>query len=345
MKPQFRILSIDGGGIRGILPCTILAFIEKQLGYPLSQVFDLIAGTSAGGIITMGLSAPNNDGQNAYAADDLRELFVKNGSKIFSKRQEDLISRLASITKITDMIFQKPYDERDFEMLLTDYFGKSKLSDGLTSTLVTSYEIQKGKPFYFSSRLARNDKAEDFTMKEVCRSTSAAPVYFEPSVVKFTEASNLALVDGGVFANNPSILAYSEAKELWKIRTGKGFEPVVRPDDDDLPFFMLSIGTGFCLKTIPLIEAKEWRAVNWGKFLTDIFMRSVTESTDFTMAHILPSYVDGSFRYKRLNISIPEENSKMDDVSEENLEKLCEISDDYVKKNEKELLKICDILS
>ncbi|MBK6877449.1 MAG: patatin-like phospholipase family protein [Ignavibacteria bacterium] len=345
MKPQFRILSIDGGGIRGILPCTILAFIEKQLGYPLSQVFDLIAGTSAGGIITMGLSAPNNDGQNAYAADDLRELFVKNGSKIFSKRQEDLISRLASITKITDMIFQKPYDERDFEMLLTDYFGKSKLSDGLTSTLVTSYEIQKGKPFYFSSRLARNDNAEDFSMKEVCRSTSAAPVYFEPSVVKFTEASNLALVDGGVFANNPSILAYSEAKELWKIRTGKGFEPVVRPDDDDLPFFMLSIGTGFCLKTIPLIEAKEWRAVNWGKFLTDIFMRSVTESTDFTMAHLLPSYVDGSFRYKRLNISIPEENSKMDDVSEENLEKLCEISDDYVKKNEKELLKICDTLS
>ena len=74
-------------------------------------------------------------------------------------------------------------------------------------------------------------------------------------------------------------------------------------------------------------------------------MRSVTESTDFTMAHLLPSYVDGSLRYKRLNISIPEENSKMDDVSEENLEKLCEISDDYVKKNEKELLKICDILS
>ncbi len=345
MKPQFKILSIDGGGIRGILPCTILSFIEGQLGYPLSQVFDLIAGTSTGGIITMGLAAPDDEGTARYTPSDLRKLYLKNGSKIFGERQDDLISRIGSISKITDMILQKPYDEKDFEKLLKDYFGELRLSKGLTSTLVTSYEIQKGKPFYFSSRLAMNNSKEDFLMSEVCRSTSAAPVYFEPSVVKFEKDEELALVDGGVFANNPSVLAYSEAKELWKIRTGKAFEPVVRPDDEDLPFFLLSIGTGYSLKSIPLKEAKDWRALNWGRFLTDIFMRSVSESTDFTMAHLLPDYTNGDKRYKRLNLMIPEENSKMDDVSDENLIALCEIAEKYVKRNEKELLRICEMLS
>lgn len=345
MKPQLRILSIDGGGIRGLIPCTILSFIESQLGYPLCQVFDLIAGTSTGGIITMGLAAPGEDGASKYTPSDLRKLYLENGSKIFGERQDDLISRLGSITRITDMILQKPYDESEFEELLKNYFGSAKLSNSLTSTLITSYEIQKGKPFYFSSRLAMSDKKEDFLMREVCRSTSAAPVFFEPSVVKFEKDEELALVDGGVFANNPSILAYSEAKELWKIRTGKAFEPVVRPDDDDLPFFLLSIGTGYCLKSIPLKEAKDWRAVNWGRFLTDIFMRSVSESTDFTMAHLLPDYRNGDKRYKRLNLTIPEENSKMDDVSDDNMFALCELAEKFVKKNEKELLGICENLS
>lgn len=345
MKPNLKVLSIDGGGIRGIIPCTILSFIESQLGYPLGRVFDLIAGTSTGGIITLGLAAPDNDGGSRYSPSDLRKLYLENGSKIFGERQDDLISRIGSITKITDMILQKPYDETEFEELLNDYFGETKLSDCLTNTLVTSYEIQKGKPFYFSSRLAMKSKDEDFLMREVCRSTSAAPVFFEPSVVKFEKEEELALVDGGVFANNPSVLAYSEAKELWKIRTGKGFEPVVRPDDDDLPFFMLSIGTGYCLKSIPLKEAKDWRAVSWGRFMMDIFMRSVSESNDFTMAHLLPDYTSGDKRYKRLNVNIPEENSKMDDVSDKNMFALCEIAEKYVKKNEKVLLQICEILS
>ncbi|MBX7041845.1 MAG: patatin-like phospholipase family protein [Ignavibacteria bacterium] len=344
MKPQLRILSIDGGGIRGIIPCTILSFIEQQLGYPLCQVFDLISGTSTGGIITMGLAAPGDDGSAKYSPSDLRKLYLENGSRIFGERQDDLISRIGSITKITDMILQKPYDEEDFEGLLKDYFGDTRLSKGLASTLVTSYEIQKGKPFYFSSRLASGDPKEDFLMREVCRSTSAAPVYFEPSVVKFEKEEELALVDGGVFANNPSVLAYSEAKELWKIRTGKAFEPVVRPDDEDLPFFLLSIGTGYSLKSIPLKEAKDWRALNWGRFLTDIFMRSVSESTDFTMAHLLPDYKNGDKRYARLNMRIPEENSKMDDVSDRNMFELCELAEKYIKKNESELLRICDML-
>lgn len=344
-KPKFRVLSIDGGGIRGILPCTILAFIEDQLGQPISNIFDLISGTSTGGIISMGLSIPNSDGLNAFTANDMRELYVKNGSSIFGKRQKSFISRIGSITALTKMLSSKPYEEEAFEQLLEQYFGGCKLENALTDVLVTSYEIEKGKPFYFSSRIGRNEEKENFLMKDVARSTSAAPTYFEPSVVQYEEKDNVALVDGGVFANNPSILAYGEAKELWKIRTSKVLDANVLADDHDLPFYLLSLGTGYHPNSIAVKEAQNWHAASWAGQLTDIFMRSVEESTDFTMKHLLPPYTDGSLRYQRLNMDIPEKNKEMDNASEENIQQLCELADEFVENNEVSLLKICEYLS
>ncbi len=295
----------------------------------------------------MGLTIPGTDNSNRYSAEQLKKLFVENGSKIFSERKEDLLSRIGSLTKLTNLVTQNPYAEEDFEKLLDDYFGDTKLGECLTSTLVTSYEIQRGKPFYFTSRLAGLKEEENISMKEICRSTSAAPTFFEPSLVSLNEKEKIALVDGGVFANNPSVLAYGEAKELWKAisRGTKGFEAVVSADDNDFPFFMLSLGTGYSLKSIPYDRAKDWRAGQWAGFLMDILMRSVSESADFTMQHLLPPYTDGTLRYKRLNIDIPEENTKMDDVSEKNISRLCEIADEFIRNNESELLKICDILN
>ena len=341
-KPKFKILSIDGGGIRGILPCSILAFIEEQTGSPISEIFDLIVGTSTGGIIALGLSLADSEERNAYSADDMRELYVKNGNTIFAKRQKDFLSRIGSFSALTKTLTAKPYDEESFEKLLDQYFGESRLKPLLTDVLVTSYEIEKGKPFYFSSRLAEKDQNENYQLKQVARSTSAAPTYFEPSVVEYNEKEKLALVDGGVFANNPSILAYSEAKELWKDRTSKAFEAKVLADDHDLPFYLLSLGTGSSSNSIPVDKAEEWRAANWAGQLTDIFMRSVEESTDYTMKHLLPPYKDGSLRYQRLNMKIPEKNKEMDNASKQNIAQLCELADDFVQKNESILLKICE---
>lgn len=343
-KPRFKILSIDGGGIRGILPCTILTFIEDQLGRSISNTFDLISGTSTGGIISMGLSMPNADGLNAFSAADMRELYVHHGSTIFGKRQKNFLSRLGSITSLTKMLSVKPYEEEAFEILLDEYFANIALQDALTDVLVTSYEIERGKPFYFSSRIGKLEEKENFLMKDVARSTSAAPTYFEPSVVRFDESEKLALVDGGVFANNPSVLAYGEAKELWKQKTSKVLEARVLADDNDLPFYLLSLGTGYHLNSIPVEKAQKWHAASWASQLTDIFMRSVEESTHFTMQHLLPPYTDGSLRYQRLNMNIPEKNKEMDNVETENIDQLCEIAEAYVKKNEVTLLKICEYL-
>ena len=345
-KHQFKILSIDGGGIRGIIPCRILQFIERQTR-PVSNAFDLIAGTSTGGIIALGLTKPNESGRNAYSATQMLELYTTFGKIIFEKRYEkDLLSKaLSFISDTLGTLTQQNFDQTGLENLLKEKFGDTFLNKAITNVLITTYEIQKGKTFYFQSRLAKKSSTENILMREIARSTSAAPTYFMPSVVKY-ESSDQAFVDGGVFANNPSVLAYGEAKELWKQRKGHlAFEPDVAPVDNDLPFFMLSIGTGDTESSISVEEAKTWKTQDWIKPLLDsIFMRSVSESTHFTMQHLLPNYEDNTPRYIRLNPTIPKENAEMSDASPENIAALTRIADDYIAKNKQILLDICELL-
>lgn len=349
MKPKFKILSIDGGGIRGIIPCIMLKFIEEQTGNPISSMFNVISGTSTGGIISLGLTKPDEYDRNMYSAEKMLGLYLDHGKKIFPPREKDILSR------ISGALFDKPYDASGIESLLLEYFGDTKLKDALTSVLITTYEIGVGKPFYFSSRLAQNDEKENILYREVARSTSAAPTYFKPSVVPSTDG-NYAFVDGGIFANNPSILAYCEARELWKMKNkpqeiptsgnSKGFDAVVAADDSDLPFFMLSIGTAYTANKIEVSKIDKWRNANWLEpMLTDVFSRSVAESTDYTMQFLLPPYTDGTKRYKRLNMEIADADAQMDNVSDENLQKLVDIGNKYVQDNRDELLKICEVIA
>ena len=348
--PKYKILSIDGGGIRGIIPCSILKYIEEQTGSAISSLFNLIAGTSTGGIISLGLTKHEGNFQNSFSADQMLELYVNFGKDIFSERDKDLLSWLSS------KLFSKTYDSSHIESLLERYFGEAKLKDSLANVLVTTYDIEKGKPFYFSSRLAQNETRENFTLKEIARSTSAAPTYFKPSFLKYEKERDLAFVDGGVFANNPSILAYSEAKEVWKQKLvaspglaeheNRGFEAMVSADDNDLPFYLLSLGTGFTANTIKGEEVKNYRNKDWFEpLMTNVFMRSVAESTDYTMKHLLPPYVDGTPRYQRLDFQIPSEISQMDDASEKNINNLVRVAEKFVKENVKRLDEICAIIT
>lgn len=347
--PEYKILSLDGGGIRGIITCAILKFIEDNTGYSISRLFSLIAGTSTGGIITLGLTMRDQHNRNAYSASDMLDLYMKNGSTIF-QRPDDLLSRLPG------KLLNKPYDAIGIETLLHQYFGESMLKDALTNVLVTTYDIESGRPYYFSSRLAKKDTKEDRPIKLIARSTSAAPIFFQPSILLDNEAEDLAFVDGGVYANNPSILAYGEAKEVWKEKVRaetvvsgcetKGFESVVSPDDGDLPFYMLSIGTGYIKKPINGWEASQFRGWEWIKpLLTNVFMNSVAGSTHYTMQHLLPPYSDNSKRYHRIDFEIPEEISAMDNASLENMQRLLDATERYIEANKSYLEDICNIIS
>ncbi len=216
MAEVVKILAIDGGGIRGVIPAMILERLEQLTGKATHELFDLIAGTSTGGILALGLTAPNPAGEARYSAHDLVELYFSEGRTIFP---QPLWRRVPGFGLAADVMDEK-YPAAGIEDVLERYFGDTMLSEALTDVLVTSYAIERRTPFFFKSRHASTEDrraTHDFAMRDVARSTSAAPTYFEPAVVNAARAERqdyYALVDGGVFANNPSLCALAEAKTM-----------------------------------------------------------------------------------------------------------------------------------
>jgi patatin-like phospholipase/acyl hydrolase len=223
MADPVRILSIDGGGIRGIIPATVLAELELRTGRRIAEMFDLIAGTSTGGILALALTRPGHGGTPIYTAEELIGLYVEEGPEIFSR---SIWHRVHSAEGLLD----EKYPSGGLERAFHRYLGDARLSDSLTGVLVTAYEIEQRHTFFFKSSKARADAADDYAMRDAAQATSAAPTYFQPvRIDRGPDRPYLALVDGGVFANNPAMCAYAEAV--------KG-----RPDADVL---LVSLGVGW----------------------------------------------------------------------------------------------------
>jgi hypothetical protein len=162
MADVFKVLSIDGGGLRGIIPAMVLAEIEERTGRPIAEkTFDLIAGTSTGGILALGLTMPGDDGKPRYTAKELVRLYEEQGARIFSHRANAIGG-----------IFEERYPSEGMEGVLEDYFGEARLKDALTRVFVTSYDIQLRVPFFFR---ARQPRATPTTTSRCARSLAPPP--------------------------------------------------------------------------------------------------------------------------------------------------------------------------
>ncbi|MEZ4963728.1 MAG: patatin-like phospholipase family protein [Saprospiraceae bacterium] len=354
-KPKIKILTMDGGGIRGILPCAILAEIERRLNKPIAHAFDLCSGTSTGGIIACGLNIPHPEkkGEPKFSASEFGQLYEKDGAKIFKKRG-GFFSGLTSL-------FEESFGHSGLEELLQFYFGDSQLNETISEVLVTSYDIEQRKPFYFLSRLAKQGSdGENFRLRDIARSTSAAPTYFEPNQLPWLAERYLALVDGGVFANNPSMLAYTEAMELLRqkdkapvappvaVETGHGeFESFTGEVSvvEQSEYFMLSLGTGRVTRPYPYNKAKSWGQAQWIRPIIDILMQGVSESVDYQMRYVLPPDASGTPQYIRINPEIPAENAEMSDVSDKNISGLQEVAAKAIKEQDQVLDQVCELIS
>jgi uncharacterized protein len=147
-RPRF-LLSIDGGGMRGIIPAIVLAYLEDKTRLPTARAFDLIGGTSTGGILALGLSKPGADGEPEYSADQLRDLYKHEGERIVHK------SRLWQIRSL-DGLADNRYPEGPLEEVLRDeYFGDTPMSAAVTEVIFTSYDLHGSEPFTFKRSYAR----------------------------------------------------------------------------------------------------------------------------------------------------------------------------------------------
>jgi uncharacterized protein len=287
---RVRVLSIDGGGIRGLIPALVLAELERRSGRRTAELFDLIAGTSTGGIIACGLTAPGEGSAPALTAEEVVELYESDGPEIFER---SVFQRIRSAGGLLD----EKYDAAaGLDPVLERHLGETRLAEAVTDIVVPAYETELRLPFFFTSRAARQSAELDFPMRVVARATSSAPTYFEP-----LKLGNRSLIDGGLFAYNPGMCGFAET-----LRHSPGAEVV-----------LLSLGTGEMTRPLPFEQIEGWGLVEWAKPILDVVFDGAADSVDFQLRMAL-----GEERYWRLQVELTVANDDLDDASEQNLRAL-----------------------
>jgi uncharacterized protein len=246
---RFRVLSIDGGGIRGLIAARVIARLEELVSAAageerrLADCFHMFAGTSTGGLLALGLTVPDpaNPSRPRLSGADLVELYEAEGPRIFGDTLHKLLS-------LGGWIAPK-HPEKRFAEVLRERFGDARLRDALRELIVTSYDMTEPGPHFFKRWRARESADRDVDMVAVGLSTSAAPTYFPSHGL-----GGRALVDGGLFAANPAVAAVVEAlkrrdEEPRDLNTG------------DL--MLVSLGTGQHETGHSQSQVRRWGRIGW----------------------------------------------------------------------------------
>jgi patatin-like phospholipase/acyl hydrolase len=340
---KIRILSVDGGGIRGIIPGTILAQLEKILNKldgtnkKIGEYFDMIAGTSTGGILACLYLMPDGNGGAKYAAAEALDLYLTKGHIIFDR------TFMEKILSAGGIIRQK-YDDEPIYELLTEYFGDETIANFIRPSLITSYEITDRKAVFFTSANAREEAMNNFFIRDAARATSAAPTYFPPARICSMIGENFTLVDGGMFANNPALCAYAEARKT------KFSELLNDKDKKDKPtaadMVIVSLGTGSVKKSYHYDDFKNAGEIKWLEPVIDILMSGNSETVAYQLTQMYLT-LDPQFQknYYRLEPGLKEACSEMDIATEENIGNLYQAGLTFVHNNINQLEAIAqDIL-
>lgn len=313
-----RILSLDGGGIRGLVSCRWLAGVEDALaqgGKPgLLGNFDLIAGSSTGAVIACGLGV-------GLSPEAMVELYRTQRHVIFPGMAGRLWSRAGRFFSAGPSA--PKYDASGLEKVLKKVFGKTTFGQLKVPVLVTGYDTIARKPVMFKSFQAG---FRNLPIWEVCRASTAAPTYF-PAHGMTIQGKPCSMIDGGVVANNPTACAIAEA---------------LRKDarlDHSGDLVVLSVGTGQRTRSIDLASAREWGALEWAVPIIDVLFDGNTDSVDYIARQLVG---DGYFRLQtELALGLDD----LDDVSETNINALEIMARNYLqsaptRKQLKQLVKL-----
>ena len=320
MNQPVKILAIEGGGIRGIIPDMLLAHIESLTGRPIAKLFDLVAGTSTGGILALGLTIPKTTGAPLYTAQQFVDMYKREGPRIFPC---SLWRRIVACGNLRE----EKYSAAGIEAVLAGYFGDSHLRDAVTDVLVCSYEIERSFPFFFKSSNARERTDYDFPARMVARATSAAPTYFEPMKLPFgTNTDHYALIDGGVFANNPAACALVEAR-------------TTHPDAAD--FLVVSLGTGALNHSLSYSTTRTWGVVKWAVPLLNIVFDGVSSTVDYQLRQLRPDCPGECQRYYRFQATLDGHNHALDNASPSSITALKGLAAGLIEKESGTIEKLC----
>lgn len=269
---RFSILSLSGGGYLGLYTASILAALEESCGGPIARHFDLIAGTSVGGIIALGLA-------NEVPAQDIKTAFEEEGTAIFSERPAPT-GRLASLIDLRRYWSKPKYDSSALKNTIFRIIGAdTRIGDLKHPVIVPAVNLTKGGPQIFKTP-HHEDFQRDLHLRavDVALATSAAPTYFP-----IAEVDDALFADGGLYANSPDLLAVHEAEHFFGRSVGE-----IR---------LLSIGTTTAQFSFAHAHGRQLGAFGWlrEQRLVSVIIAAQQHSVDFMMQHRLGD------RYLRLD--------------------------------------------
>lgn len=342
------VLSIDGGGVRGIIPGTLLAFLESKLqeldggDARIADYFDVIAGTSTGGLVTAMLTAPNKDNRPMFAAKDINSFYLDHCPEIFPQNRrvsfgKSTISRFGSLI---DAVRGPKYNGKYLQSLAVDLLDKVYLKQTLTNVVIPTFDIKLLQPVIFTTDEAKVNVAKNARLSDICISTSAAPTYLPAHYFETKEANgktrSFNLIDGGVAANNPTLVAMSHiSKEILMDNT----QFIEMKPMDSKSMLVLSLGTGAPKheEKYSAAEASRWGLHRWAYNngatpLLEIFSHASSDMVDIHVSTVFQS-LGCEKNYLRIqDDTLTGEESSVDVATTENLQRLGEIGKELLAK-------------
>ncbi|XP_047074393.1 patatin-like protein 2 [Lolium rigidum] len=334
------VLSIDGGGVRGIIPGTILAFLEEKLqeldgpDARLADYFDVIAGTSTGGLVTAMLTAPNAQGRPLFAAKDINSFYLDHCPNIFPAVSGGPLGLLRSMRG-------PKYDGQYLHSVVRKLLGNTRVDQALQNIVIPTFDIKLLQPTIFSRYDALNDVSKNALLADVCISTSAAPTYLPGHQFgtkdKDGKARAFNLIDGGVAANNPTMLAMTHVSKQILLGN-QDFFPI-KPADYG-KFMVLSLGTGSAKveEKYDAAASGKWGILGWlynggASPLIDSFSQASADLVDIE-ASVLFQALRCEKRYLRIqDDELKGDTSSVDVSTPENLNKLVGVGKALLKRS------------
>lgn len=333
-KKKIRILSIDGGGMKGAIPAAILTYLEsaiqRESGNPdarIADYFDFLAGTSTGGILVSSLLTPDrqNPGRPLYSAAEAESLYFEKGPKIFAHTWLRRLRTLFGWIKVR-------YNAKQLETAVQEKIGgNTLLSDMLKPCMLTAYDIAERRAVFFTSDNAGGNPEKNFLAWQVTCATSSAPTFFRPARVQSLDGTMYSLIDGGMFANNPAMCALTEVKKMDKFQI-EGESPTVK----DIVF--VSIGTGKRPKKYSYEKMEKKGKAGWIDPIVSILMSGNAETVSYQLGKLYDeSEKADSNDYYRIDPDLHEADTEMDNASKKNLKCLKEAGEKNVETHRKTL--------
>nr|Q2MY60.1 RecName: Full=Patatin-02; AltName: Full=Patatin group A-1; Flags: Precursor [Solanum tuberosum]ABC55678.1 patatin protein group A-1 [Solanum tuberosum]ABC55689.1 patatin protein 02 [Solanum tuberosum]ABC58769.1 patatin StPat.14K07.03 [Solanum tuberosum] len=329
LEEMVTVLSIDGGGIKGIIPGTILEFLEGQLqkmdnnaDARLADYFDVIGGTSTGGLLTAMITTPNENNRPFAAANEIVPFYFEHGPHIFNSS--------------TGQFFGPKYDGKYLMQVLQEKLGETRVHQALTEVAISSFDIKTNKPVIFTkSNLAKSPEL-DAKMYDICYSTAAAPTYFPPHYFATNTINGdkyeFNLVDGAVATvADPALLSVSVATR--RAQEDPAFASIRSLNYKKM--LLLSLGTGTTSefdKTHTAEETAKWGALQWMLVIQQMTEAASSYMTDYYLSTVFQDLHSQNNYLRVQENALTGTTTKADDASEANMELLAQVGENLLKK-------------